>query len=52
MASSTKRVKRRRILRIGQAGRKRKNAERNYGSTAPNLPLDKPNANEKAQAKK
>lgn len=49
MASSTKKLKVRRKLRKMTAGKKRKNMEARKGSTAPNLPLNKPNANELAQ---
>ena len=49
MASVTKKLKVRRALNKARAGKKRKNALRLHGSTAVSLPLDKPNANEKAQ---
>jgi hypothetical protein len=39
-------------MRKAASGRRRKAKLRNYGSTIPSLPLDKPNANEKAQAAK
>lgn len=48
MASPTKKLKVRRKLAIAKAGKKRKNYNRKYGSTAPNLPLNMPNAQEKA----
>ena len=48
MASCTRRLKVRRKLAKASAGKKRKNYERNHGSTGPNLPLNMPNANEKA----
>lgn len=51
MASPTKRHKVRKALTKARAGKKRKSHERNHGSTAPNLALDKPNENELAQAK-
>ena len=51
MASPTKKLKVRRALRKAKAGKKRKNKVRNYGSTPKSLPLDKPNANEKAVKK-
>ena len=49
MSSPTKVHKRRKVLKSIARGRKRKNADRNHGTTAPNLPLDKPNANEQKQ---
>ena len=52
MASVTKKLKVRRALKAAKAGRKRKNQTANHGSTAKRLPLDKPNANEKAQKEK
>jgi hypothetical protein len=51
MASTTKKVKVRRAIAIARQGRKRKNHDRNHGSTACNLPLNMPNANEKAMKK-
>ena len=48
MASSTKKLKVRRALALAGAGKARKNRIRRQGSTAPQLPLNKPNANEKA----
>jgi hypothetical protein len=51
MASTTKKVKVRRAIAIARRGRKRKNHDRNYGSTAADLPLNMPNANEKAMKK-
>ena len=49
MASVTKKLKVRRAINKARAGKKRKNQLANHGSTAKSLPLDKPNANEKAQ---
>lgn len=49
MSSPTKVHKRRKVLKSIARGRKRKNHDRNHGTTAPNLPLDKPNANELKQ---
>ena len=49
MASPTKKLKVRRAMAVANAGKKRKNAIRRNGTTAPNLKLDKPNANELAQ---
>ena len=49
MASPTKKLKVRRAMAIANAGKKRKNAIRRNGTTAPSLKLDKPNANELAQ---
>lgn len=51
MASCTRVTKARRHLRKLKAAKKRKNAVANAGSTLPNLTLNKPNDNEKAQAK-
>jgi hypothetical protein len=51
MASPTRRLKVRRRLAQTGAGKTRKNRVRREGSTAPNLKLNVPNANEKAQAK-
>ena len=47
MASPTKKVKVRRSLAHARQAKKRKNYERNYGSTLKNLPLDVPNAHER-----
>ena len=52
MASCKKKLKVRRALRNATKGTKRKNHDRKYGSTLPNLPLDKPNAHEKAVRQK
>ncbi|MFW7379373.1 MAG: hypothetical protein ACOH5I_11235 [Oligoflexus sp.] len=52
MASPTKKLKVRRAINKAKAGKNRKNAERRNGSTAPSLPLNKPNANELAQKSK
>lgn len=49
MASPTKKKKVRKLIKKARAGRRRKNAERLHGSTQPNLPLNSPNANERAQ---
>lgn len=49
MASPTKKVKVRRILNKARAGKARKNLAANKGSTLKSLPLNMPNANEKAQ---
>jgi hypothetical protein len=49
MASPTKKSKVRRALNKARAGKKRKNKLRIVGSTAASLPLNKPNANERAQ---
>jgi hypothetical protein len=51
MASPTKRSKVRRAINKARAGKKRKNKIRIVGSTKASLPLNAPNANEKAQAK-
>jgi len=51
MASPTKVHKVRKILRKVAQGKARKNEVRRIGTTAPNLPLNKPNANELKQAK-
>jgi hypothetical protein len=52
MASPTKKHKTRRTAKLLNQGQWRKNKLRREGSTAPNLPLTKPNANELAQAAK
>jgi hypothetical protein len=55
MTSPTAKHKTRRVAKLAKLGNKRKNQLRNHGTTAPNLSLDKPNANEqktKALAKK
>lgn len=52
MASCTKKLKVRRAINAAKAGKKRKNKLQKYGSTAANLPLNMPNANEKAAAAK
>ncbi len=49
MASPTKVVKARRRMNKARAGKARKNELRRVGSTAPDLALNVPNANEKAQ---
>lgn len=49
MASPTKKSKVRRALNKARAGKKRKNKLRIVGTTAASLPLNKPNANERAQ---
>ncbi|MFK7871658.1 MAG: hypothetical protein AB8C84_00610 [Oligoflexales bacterium] len=48
MASATKKLKVRRLLTIARRARKRKNHVNRFGTTAPSLPLNVPNANEKA----
>ncbi|MDD9949998.1 MAG: hypothetical protein OXT67_00385 [Zetaproteobacteria bacterium] len=48
MASPTKKLKVRRALAKASAAKGRKNKIRREGSTAPRLPLNMPNANEKA----
>lgn len=48
MASPTKKLKVRRTLKKASRAARRKNKMRNHGSTAPNLPLNMPNAHEKA----
>lgn len=52
MASPTRVLKVRRRIKEALAGKARKNKVRTAGSTAANLPLIKPTANELAQAKK
>ena len=52
MASTTKKLKVRRAIRAAKAGKLRKNAAKNHGTTAASLPLNVPNANEKAQKAK
>lgn len=49
MASVTKKLKIRRAMNKARAGKKRKNALKRNGSTPESLPLNMPNANEKAQ---
>ncbi len=49
MGSPTKKHKTRRVAKLAKQGNKRKNLVRLHGTTAPNLPLDKPNANELKQ---
>lgn len=51
MASNTKKLKVRRAINKASAGKKRKNRLALHGSTAPNLPLDRPNAQEKSVKK-
>jgi hypothetical protein len=51
MASNTRKVTNIRERKAAKSGAAQKNKVRAHGTTAPNLPLDKPNANEKAQAK-
>jgi hypothetical protein len=48
MASATKKLKVRRKLAQARMARRRKNNDRVHGSTAKNLPLNKPNAQESA----
>lgn len=50
MASTTKKLKVRRKLRKAVLGKRRKASANNYGTTAANLPLNKPNAHEVAMA--
>lgn len=52
MTSRTGAVRAIRKAKKAAQGRVRKNALRNNGSTAPDLTLDKPNANELAQKAK
>lgn len=52
MASCKKVLKVRRKLRNAKKGTKRKNRVRRLGTTAPNLPLNMPNAHEVAQQNK
>ena len=49
MASPTKVHKRRKVLKGLASGKWRKNRNANLGTTAPDLALTKPNANETAQ---
>ena len=51
MASRTAQVERIRARKRMTNGRKRKNKLRLYGTTAPLLPLNVPNAHEQAQIK-
>lgn len=51
MASPTRVHKARKRLKKYAKGKARKNLARREGTTAPNLPLNKPNANELKQAK-
>lgn len=48
MASPTKKLKVRRKLAKARQAKRRKNRERNYGSTAKDLPLNVPNAHERS----
>lgn len=50
MGSPTKKHKTRRVAKLVRQGKARKNSVRLHGTTAPNLVLDKPNANELKQA--
>ena len=50
MASKTQKLTIIRARKVAKTGAARKNAVRRKGTTAPSLPLNKPNANEKAQA--
>ncbi len=52
MTSPTAKHVNRRDHKLTKMGKQRKNDLRNYGSTIPNLPLDKPNANELKQTAK
>ena len=49
MTSPTAKHKTRRVAKLAKLGNKRKNQVRNHGTTAPNLALDKPTANELKQ---
>lgn len=49
MTSPTAKHKTRKRLKAAALGKARKNTVRKYGTTAPNLALDKPNANERKQ---
>jgi hypothetical protein len=48
MASPTKKKKVRKLIKKARAGRQRKNANRLHGTTQANLPLNVPNAAERA----
>jgi hypothetical protein len=50
MASPTKKHKTRRVAKLARLGKSRKNQVRLHGSTAPDLPLNKPNAHETKQS--
>jgi hypothetical protein len=50
MASKTRKLTNIRARKATKLGAQRKNEVRRKGTTAPRLPLDKPNANEKAQS--
>ncbi len=50
MASRTGQTETRRLINKARLGKKGKNHVRKYGTTKPGLPLNKPNANERAQA--
>ena len=52
MASATRKLKVRRAQSKARRVKTRKNYIRVHGSTAPNLPLNKPNAHEKAMKAK
>lgn len=52
MASPTKKKKIRKQIKKARAGRERKNANQLHGTTQANLPLNMPNAAERAQHKK
>ena len=52
MASTTKKLKVRRKLRKIALGKVRKARAKKLGTTAPNLPLTKPNANENSDSSK
>lgn len=49
MTSPTAKHKTRKRLKTAALGKARKNTVRKYGTTPPNLTLDKPNANELKQ---
>lgn len=52
MTSPTAKHNTRKVAKLAKMGKARKNKVAREGSTAPNLPLDRPNANEKAQKAK
>lgn len=52
MTSPTAKHKTRRVAKLARMGKGRKNQLEREGSTAPNLKLDRPNANEVAQKAK
>lgn len=52
MASNTRKVTNVREAKVAKQGKANKNKIRRIGTTAPNLPLNKPNASERAHAAK